>query len=88
MAMSVSAQTVTESKTFDNFYIGINGGVATATTGHGWLKNLQPNAGLRIGRNFTPVFGMAVESNAYLRTPTDLLPERLSTRSTRRCWER
>ena len=44
MAMSVSAQTVTESKTFDNFYIGINGGVATATKGHGWLKNLQPNA--------------------------------------------
>lgn len=67
MAMSVSAQTVTESKTFDNFYIGINGGVATATTGHGWLKNLQPNAGIRIGRNFTPVFGMAVESNAYFK---------------------
>ena len=67
MAMSVSAQTVTESKTFDNFYIGVNGGVATATTGHGWLKNLQPNAGLRIGRNFTPVFGMAVESNAYFK---------------------
>lgn len=67
MAMSVSAQTVTESKTFDNFYIGINGGVATATTGHGWLKNLQPNAGLRIGRNFTPVFGLAVESNAYFK---------------------
>lgn len=67
MAMSVSAQTVTESKTFDNFYIGINGGVATATTGHRWLKNLQPNAGLRIGRNFTPVFGMAVESNAYFK---------------------
>lgn len=67
MAMSVSAQTVTESKTFDNIYIGINGGVATATTGHGWLKNLQPNAGLRIGRNFTPVFGMAVESNAYFK---------------------
>ena len=67
MAMSVSAQTVTESKTFDNFYIGINGGVATATTGHGWLKNLQPNAGLLIGRNFTTVFGMAVESNAYFK---------------------
>ena len=67
MAMSVSAQTVTESKTFDNFYIGINGGVATATTGHGWLKNLPPNAGLRIGRNFTPVFGMAVESNGYFK---------------------
>ena len=29
MAASVSAQTVAESKTFDNIYVGINGGVAT-----------------------------------------------------------
>ena len=65
-AATVSAQTVTGSKTFDNFYIGINGGVATKTTGdHNWLNNLNPNAGLRIGRYFTPVFGFAVESNAY-----------------------
>lgn len=67
MAVSVSAQTVKESKTFDNFYIGINGGVATKMTPPtgGWLNKLNPNAGLRIGRYFTPVFGMAVESNAY-----------------------
>ncbi|MGN0069572.1 MAG: OmpA family protein [Prevotella sp.] len=67
MAAVASAQTVTESKSLDNFYIGINGGVATATRGHAWLKDLQPNAGLRIGRNFTPVFGLAVESNAYFK---------------------
>ncbi len=65
MAVSVSAQTVTESKTFDNIYIGINGGVATKATGHKWLNDLNPNAGLRIGRWFTPVFGLAVEGNAY-----------------------
>ena len=66
MAATVSAQTVTESKTGDNFYIGINGGVATKITGqNGWLGGLNPNAGLRIGRYFTPVFGLAVESNAY-----------------------
>ncbi|MCI6672452.1 MAG: OmpA family protein [Prevotella sp.] len=65
LAVSASAQTVSESKTFDNFYIGINGGVATKTTGHKWLSDLNPNAGLRIGRNFTPVFGLAIEGNAY-----------------------
>ena len=65
MAVSAQAQTVTESKTFDNFYVGINGGVATKAKGHAWLKGLNPNAGLRIGRWFTPVFGLAVESNAY-----------------------
>ena len=66
LSASVSAQTVTESKTMDNFYIGINGGVASKVTGqNGWLGGLNPNAGLRIGRYFTPVFGLAVESNAY-----------------------
>ena len=65
MAASVSAQTVAESKTFDNIYVGINGGVATKTTGHKWLSDLDPNAGIRVGRYFTPVFGLAVEGNAY-----------------------
>ena len=66
LTASASAQTVVESKTFDNFYIGINGGLATKTTGHGWMDNLNPNVGLRVGRYFTPVFGLAVESNVYL----------------------
>lgn len=65
LATSVSAQTVKESKTFDNFYIGINGGLSTKATGHRWMGDLNPNVGLRIGRYFTPVFGLAVESNAY-----------------------
>ena len=65
MTVSASAQTVQESKTFDNIYVGVNGGVATKTTGHSWLKGLDPNAGVRIGRWFTPVVGLAVESNAY-----------------------
>ena len=65
MAVSVSAQAVTESKTFDNFYIGINGGAQVKTTNEAWMKNLNSNAGLRIGRWFTPVFGLAAESNVY-----------------------
>ena len=40
MAVSVNAQTVTESKTFDNFYIGINGGAQVKTTGESWMNNL------------------------------------------------
>ncbi len=65
VAAGASAQTVQESKTFDNFYVGVNGGVATKTTGHAWLKGLDPNFGVRVGRWFTPVFGLAAESNAY-----------------------
>ena len=67
LTVSANAQIVTESKTSDNWYIGVNGGVATASKGHAWLKDLQPNAGLRLGRWFTPVFGLAVESNAYFK---------------------
>ena len=62
---SVSAQTVVESKTFDNFYIGVNGGVATKATGRAWFENMNSNLGLRVGRYFTPVFGLALESNVY-----------------------
>lgn len=65
LTASVSAQTVTESKIFDNIYVGINGGVATKTTGHSWLGDLNPNAGVRIGKNITPVLGIAIESNVY-----------------------
>lgn len=68
LVASVAAQTVTESKGRDNWYIGINGGMATKATGHAWLKGMQPNVGLRVGRNFTPVLGLAVESNAYFKS--------------------
>lgn len=67
-AVSASAQTVQESKTFDNFYVGINGGLSTKTTGHSWLSGLNPNAGLRLGRWFTPVFGLAAEGTAYFNS--------------------
>ena len=65
LAVSASAQTVEESKTFDNIYVGVNGGLATKATGHAWMKGLDPNFGVRIGRNITPVLGVAIESNAY-----------------------
>lgn len=75
LAVSASAQTVSESKSSDNFYLGVNGGVITAThpstmgaANHCWLRDITPNAGLRLGRWFTPVFGLALEGNAYSRT--------------------
>jgi len=66
VSMTMSAQSIMQSKFWDNWYLGINGGVATKTTGHdSWLKDLDPNFGVRIGKNLTPVFGLAVEGNAY-----------------------
>jgi OOP family OmpA-OmpF porin len=69
-AASVSAQTVTESKTLDNWYVGINGGFSALTTHTAIFKNLNPTAGLRIGRNFTPVFGLAADGVAYFDNAT------------------
>lgn len=55
------------STTFDNWYVGITGGASVKTTHTAILRNLNPNAGLRLGRYFTPVFGWAVEGTAYVR---------------------
>ncbi len=64
-AQAVTAQTLTESKLTDNWYIGINGGMNAKTTHTSIFNNLNPSAGLRIGRNITPVFGVAAEGEAY-----------------------
>ena len=64
-AQSVSAQTVQESKNFDNWYVGINGGINLPGSDIDF-GNMNFDAGLRIGRWFTPVVGVAVEGQAYL----------------------
>ena len=67
MAVSASAQTtVYGSKFTDNWYVGVQGGVATKTTQNRWLSNLNPNFGVRLGKDITPVFGLVAEGNAYL----------------------
>ena len=68
ITMSASAQNaIEESKSFDNIYVGINGGIATKTTGHSWLKDMNPNAGVRIGKWINPVFGLALDGSTYFR---------------------
>jgi len=65
-AQYASAQTVEESKTFfDNWYVGVNVGENFKTTHTKVFSNLNPSAGLRVGRYLTPVFGLAVEGEVY-----------------------
>ncbi|MGN1263441.1 MAG: OmpA family protein [Prevotella sp.] len=66
VVQALPAQTVEDSKLSDNWYIGINGGENFKTTNTNVFSNLNPSFGLRIGRYLTPVFGMAVEGEAYL----------------------
>ena len=65
MAATVNAQALEPSKTFfDNWYIGVNGGVTAPAAGYKVLKNITPEASLRVGRWITPVFGLAAEATA------------------------
>ena len=65
VAQAASAQTVEDSKFLDNWYLGVNTGLNAKTTHTAIFKNLNPSAGLRVGRYLTPVFGLAVEGEVY-----------------------
>lgn len=63
---------LTSNKGSDNWYFGINAGVAStpSLTDEGRenatkFKGLAANASLRFGRNFTTVFGLAAEGTLY-----------------------
>ena len=67
MAVSVSAQTTTESKFLDNWYVGVNVGGAVKTTHTAWMKSINPSAGIRLGKWITPVYGVVAEADLYAR---------------------
>ncbi|MBQ6205045.1 MAG: OmpA family protein [Prevotella sp.] len=62
---------VTSSKFGDNWYAGINAGIATYPVkkegGDGFFKSLAPEFGVRIGKNLTTVFGLALDANMYFK---------------------
>lgn len=67
VSLSASAQqqkALADSKLSDNWYIGVHGGVNTQTTNNAsWLNDLNPTAGLRIGRWITPSWGMFLDAD-------------------------
>ena len=70
MAVSANAQktAITSGKAFDNVYVGINGGVAAPAKGYSVFNTLTPELGLRIGKNFTTVFGLAIDADMHFAT--------------------
>ena len=61
-AMSASAQTaIEEPGFFDNFSIGLDGGVATPMTHHAFFGNMRGVAGINIHKQVTPAFALGVE---------------------------
>ena len=76
MAASVSAQNtaITSSKAGDNWYFGINAGVSTLPkesykdAGNGFFKSIAPTFGVRLGKNLTTVFGLALDADTHFKS--------------------
>jgi outer membrane protein OmpA-like peptidoglycan-associated protein len=74
-AANVSAQNtvITSNKAGDNWYLGINAGVATPISKYnnangdkiGFMKGFAPKLGVRLGKNLTTVFGLALDADVY-----------------------
>lgn len=77
LTVSASAQktAVTANKAGDNWYIGANVGVGTPISKYsiggeeyGRLKGIAPKLGLRVGKNLTTVFGLALDADLYIKS--------------------
>ena len=82
LTVSASAQrtTITANKAQDNWYVGINAGVATPMSkyyygtekdGAGFFKGITPEFGIRVGKNLTTVFGLALDASTYFANKTN-----------------
>jgi outer membrane protein OmpA-like peptidoglycan-associated protein len=67
VAMSASAENLyKESKFFDNWYVGIQGGVASPAAGHAFWKDARGAFGATVGKQLTPVYGLELEYDAVI----------------------
>lgn len=68
IAVSASAQrtVITSSKAGDNIYVGVNGGATTSLVGDDAFSAFQPEFGIRVGKNFTTVLGVALDLGAQM----------------------
>ena len=74
MAVSANAQNtaITANKAGDNWYIGANAGVSTFLKEQGgrdgFFKSLAPTFGVRVGKNLTTVFGLALDADMRFKS--------------------
>ncbi len=78
-AAANAQQTIYNPKFTDNVYIGINGGVNT-NLAFDEAFPLNPTFGIRLGKDFNPIFGVFVEGSAWFGSHTEkdsrFFPER------------
>ena len=71
-AANASAQNtvITSNKGGDNWYFGVNAGVATPQQkfgDYGFFKGFAPKVGVRLGKNLNTVFGLALDADVYFK---------------------
>ena len=80
LTASASAQrtAVTANKAQDNWYVGINAGVDTYLKeklgSDGFFKSIAPTVGVRVGKNLTTVFGLALEGDVVFKSNNKWYP--------------
>ena len=76
VAMSVSAENLyKESKFFDNWYLGIQGGITSPAVGHAFWRDTRGAFGLNVGKQLTPVFGLELEYTGVINTECSNHPD-------------
>ena len=79
-AANVSAQgtAITSNKFGDNWYLGVNAGIDTKVKeqfgSDGFFKSIAPTVGVRVGKNLTTVFGLALEGDVLFKSNNKWYP--------------
>ena len=79
-AANVSAQgtAITSNKFGDNWYLGVNAGIDTYVKeqlgSDGFFKSIAPTVGVRVGKNLTTVFGLALEGDVLFKSNNKWYP--------------
>lgn len=68
MVTMASAQTVHESKAFDNVYVTVSAGVTNPTTNIDWFNNTRPEFGVEVGKALTTLYTTGLEFKTAVNT--------------------
>lgn len=67
--LSVNAQKAYEgTRFFDNWYVGVKGGVTTPTAHSAFWRNMRAETGIELGKQITPVLGVSFEGLTGINT--------------------
>lgn len=68
---SAQETTTTGHKFLDNVYAGVHFGGSVPGRHFSFMENMTPHAGIRVGKNFTTVLGLAMETTLYWSSNPD-----------------